>query len=227
MTGRKATLHFNRVYHVCPSSALPSVMTKLAASSTLSLALTYCSSISTFPIPSIFALTFSHVFCLSQRPTAYPICPILCPSSPLPAGHRQRLPEGRTGVATHTPLSTGLPVASGRACTQRWANGHRHRHKGTLIRGCKTAHTGFHWPYKKTYGHARHAKTHMQTKQVSLKVASLKRTLIDTIKHCSRYIVQIGCKCAGTRFGCHISANKRTRDEHRHTPMDTCNHKHR
>lgn len=160
VTGLKATLHYNRVNHICPSYALPSVMTKLAASSTLSLALTYCSSISTFPIPSIFALTFSHVFYLSQRPTAYPICPILCPSSPLPAGHRQRLPEGRTGVATHTPLSTGLPVASGRARTQRWANVHRHRHKGTLIRGCKTAHTGFHWLYEKTYIYTRHAKTH-------------------------------------------------------------------
>lgn len=168
--GLKATLHYNRVNHICPSYALPSVMTKLAASSTLSLALTYCSSISTFPIPSIFALTFSHVFYLSQRPTAYPICPILCPSSPLPAGHRQRLPEGRTGVATHTPLSTGLPVASGRARTQRWANVHRHRHKGTLIRGCKTAHTGFHWLYEKTYIYIPDMQKHMQTKQVALKV---------------------------------------------------------
>lgn len=69
-------------------------------------------SFGTFPIPSIFAFTFNHVFCSSRCPTVYPICPILCPGSALPAGHGERLPEGRTGVATHTPLSTQLPVAS-------------------------------------------------------------------------------------------------------------------
>lgn len=33
------------------------------------------------------------------------------PSSALPAGQGQRLPEGRTGVAAHTSLNTQLPVA--------------------------------------------------------------------------------------------------------------------
>lgn len=87
-----------------------------------------------FRFPLFLPLTFSRVFCSSRCPTAYPICPILCPGSALPAGHGQRLPEGRTGVATHTSLSTWLPVASGgRACAQQRANAHRHKHKGTLI----------------------------------------------------------------------------------------------
>lgn len=63
-----------------------------------------------FPIP-ILDFTFSRVFFLSQCPTAHAICSILCPSPALPAGHGQRLPTGRTGVATYTLLSTQLPVA--------------------------------------------------------------------------------------------------------------------
>lgn len=96
--------------------------------------LTYCSSFCTFPIPHIFALTFSHVFCLSWCPTAYPICPILCSGSALPAGHGQRLPEGRTGVAAHTPLNTQLPVASG-GHTPNHEQMHTLKHKGTPKQG--------------------------------------------------------------------------------------------
>lgn len=51
---------------------------------------------------------------LSQHPAANPICPFLSAGSSLPAGREQRLPEERTGVATHTSLSNQVPVASGR-----------------------------------------------------------------------------------------------------------------
>lgn len=51
---------------------------------------------------------------LSQHPAANPICSFLSTDSSLPAGHEQRLPEERTGVATHTSLSNQVPVASGR-----------------------------------------------------------------------------------------------------------------
>lgn len=92
------------------------------------LAPTYCSSLCSFPIPSILALTFSRVFCSSRCPTAQPICPVLSPDSALPAGREQRLPEGRTGVAMHTPLSTAT-------CSIRWANTQRpatHKQRVTL-----------------------------------------------------------------------------------------------
>lgn len=49
----------------------------------------------------------------SQPPAANPICSFLGADSSLPAGREQRLPEERTGVATHTSLSNQVPVASG------------------------------------------------------------------------------------------------------------------
>lgn len=158
------------VLHSPSSASWQILLHNPSPTSHLSYLLFFC----TFPIPSIFALTFSHVFCPSRCPTAYPICPILCPGSALPAGHRQRLPEGRTGVATHTPLSTQLPVASG----GRTPNDEQmHTHTRTQR-------------YTHTYGWTWHA-----AEQVIFYSMTGKATLI---KYLAKYIcwhdaVQIGC----------------------------------
>lgn len=67
-----------------------------------------------FSFPPLFSPSPSAAS--STRPHFPPLVqsvPSSVPGTALPAGRGQRLPEGRTGVATHTPLSTQLPVASG------------------------------------------------------------------------------------------------------------------
>lgn len=83
------------------------------------------------PSALLLSVASSFIFCrhfsFSASPSATPashrssnLSPSSVRANALPAGRRRRLPEGRTGVVTHTPLSTRATCGNGRTLTQRW-----------------------------------------------------------------------------------------------------------
>lgn len=105
----------------CPPTDCPPTVLQLSSSRLLrhpSPPFTHKSFVGTFPSPPHHQPRFVLV-AASHRLSN--LSPSSVRANALPAGRRQRLPEGRTGVVTHTPLSTGATCGTGRTLNQTQA----------------------------------------------------------------------------------------------------------